>query len=66
MRWVGLNKAKASRGREALSLVSQSLSEFKNKENFMSDTNFDKLRGKYPWVPEDIFFSDRYFAAKPR
>lgn len=41
-----LYKAEASRGREALSLISQSVGEFKNKEDFMSDTNFDKLRGK--------------------
>ena len=36
---VGLDKPEASRGRRALSLISKLASEFKNKENFMSDIN---------------------------
>lgn len=32
--------------KRSVPLISKSASESKNKENFMSDMNFDKLRGK--------------------
>ena len=46
MEWVGPDKEEASRGREALALILKSVSESENKENIMSDMNFDEWIGE--------------------